>query len=404
VPKHDYLNVSNGKMTEEQAWRSTEQDEPMAAADIGRVIYACCGGIYAILCAPAIGARGYPPIDPGWTAATFLWVAAIPISKVIDNRPFEKRFKDLAFYCLATAFLDAGTMGGIVPRQVSLAAMLLGTVVYGPIHLFVGILIEGMSQSILTATRPIFKWLTVLAVVLPTCAFPFVFRACRIADLRHRGRTQAELDWNAVRAEMVVEHMDWSNDVTHRFDPATGLKIHQRGYLSEYSLAYQARVAALLAERGIPEWSMKKYLPADDDLIAMLISAQMERVYSFPHDANDNIVLIRGGTVTRWNTTFSNMSDYLAIATPQGLIDIGTSWGQWSPSTEHSHVRLSCGGDNNTGVTPNAPVFVGRMSKYPEVVFVRSGTDWVGAFYENGELLSSASRKELSIGASIMER
>ena len=222
-------------------------------------------------------------------------------------------------------------------------------------------------------------------VALLACSFPFAFRAYSIADLRHRGRTQAEEDWNAGRAEMHVACLDRGRDVTHRFDPATGLKIRVYGYMSKYpySLAYQARVAALLAEHGIPEWSMKKCIPADDDLVAMLDSTQMEKINTFPHDVNHNIILIRHGTVTRWNTTFSNMSGFLAVATPQGLIDIGTNGGS-SSSDDHSHVTLSCFGEANTGRSPNEPVFVGRSPKYPWLIFVRSGNDWVESFTRVG--------------------
>lgn len=403
-----------GDMDEEDSVTRTQHNGPTVAVPAGRVVYICCGLIYAVLCVPAINARGYPPIDPGWLAVPFLWVAAIPLSLVFDARPFKKRFKGLAIYCLVTAFFDAGTAGGVVPRHVTLPGMLVMTIVYGPMHLVVGMFVERLSQGIGGAARSILKrlwpgnirlvqWLAFVVLVLLTCGFPFAFRAYSIADSRHRGRTQAEKEWNAGRAEMYVAFPDFSGDVQHRFDPVTGLKIRERGYMSEYSLAYQARVAELLAKHGIPEWSMKKYIPADVDLVAMFDSKKMEKIKAFPHNVNENIILTRQGTVTRWNTTFSNISGFLAIATPQAFTGVGAARSDYS--RVDGRVTFAFGGGDNSYGPQNEPVFVGRLPKYPQVIFVRSGTDWIGAFHQSGELLSSADRSKGTFGRpSIMER
>jgi hypothetical protein len=330
------------------------------------------------------------------------------------------RFKGLAIYCLATAFFDAGTgtiIAAVIPRHVTLPMMLLMTIIYGPIHLFVGMFVEMLFQGIRAILRSIFgrlslgstrlmQWATFLTLVLLTCGLPFAFREYSIAHFRHLGRAQAEKDWNAGRAEMHVAFLDVWRPVIHRFDPATGLRIRERGYMAEYpySLAYQARVAELLAERGIPEWSMKKYIPADDDLVAMFDSKQMEKINVFPHNINENMILIRHGTLTRWNTTFSNTSGFLAIATPQAFTGIGTDRSEYSQGVD-GNTKFVLGAGDNSDRPQNEPVFVGRLSKYPRVIFVRSGTDWVGAFHESGELLSSADRSKGTFGRpSIMER
>jgi len=39
---------------------------------VSSVILGIGGIVYGILCAPAIGQRGFPPIDPVWTGVTFL--------------------------------------------------------------------------------------------------------------------------------------------------------------------------------------------------------------------------------------------------------------------------------------------------------------------------------------------
>jgi hypothetical protein len=401
-------------MNEEQGLRSDETVEPMVTGSIGRVIFVCFGLIYAILCMPAINARGYPPIDPGWFAVTFLWVAAIPLSLVFDNRSFGKRFKELAIYCLVTAFFNSGTATDSVPRNVTIPLMVLGTVFgYGPIHLIIGMLIEGLSQGIRVAARSIFKtlrpriililqWGTFSVLLLLTCGFPFMFREVIFADFRHRGRMQAEEDWKAGRAEIIVENFNWGEKITHWFDPATGLKIRLRGDRSRISLAYKERVTELLAEQGIPEWSMRKQIPSDADLVAMLDSKTMEKIEAFPYEVNDNIVLIRKGTYERWSTTFYNAGRFLAIVTPQAVVGLGICWS--TESSDASHVTREWGPKDYSDPSQDEPVFIGKLLKYPQVIFIRSGTTWVGAFHESGECLSSANRSETSIEPSILER
>jgi hypothetical protein len=406
----------NVGMNEQRGLRVAEHDEPMSAASAGKAVYICCGLIYAILCAPAISARGYPPIDAGWFAVTFLWVAAIPLSLIFDTRPFPQRLRGLSIYCLATAFIDAGTATIVVPRHVTLPEMLVMTIFYGPIHLLVGMLVEIVSQGVRRMARSMFKGLSAgsmrlvqsaafLVLVLLSCSFPFAFRAYNVADLRSRGRLQAEQDWNAGRAEMRVGRGDYFGPVTHRFDPASGLKIRDRSdpFESPFSLAYRSRVAELLAERGTPEWSMKKHIPADDDLVAMFDSRRMEKITKFPYEVNANIVLIRHGTISRWKTTFSNTSGFLAIATPQAFVGVGCD--RCESSERGGYAAFTFGDANDCDRPQNEPVFVGRLPKYPQVIFVRSSTDWIGAFHESGKLLSSADRSSGTVGRpSIMER
>jgi len=344
----------------------------------------CVGGIfYAFLCGPAIGRRGYPPIDPAWMAVTFLWVVPILLSAAIDTRPFRQRFRGLALYCIATAFFDAATFGGTVPRYVTFLGTLFDTVtLFGPLHLVVGAILDGFIQLIRSIARltvstqsPIVRsvtpWLVFAVLLVLAGAFPFVFRASSFAELAHRGRTQAEKDWDDHRAVLYIDWLDsfeYARDPTiiNEYDRTTGLKQSHPHRETQYVEAYNERIAGLLREHGIPDWSMKDHLVDASDLIGMLDSAEMAPIEQFPYEINENIILFRRGTIRRWGGTMSSSNDSLSIGTKASLVGVGND---------------------------KKPVSVGRLVKYPEVVFIRNGDDWVGAFHESGRQLSSASRR-----------
>lgn len=42
--------------------------------DVACAILLVGGIVYSLLCLPAIGRRGYPPIDPIWLGVTHLWI------------------------------------------------------------------------------------------------------------------------------------------------------------------------------------------------------------------------------------------------------------------------------------------------------------------------------------------
>ncbi len=344
----------------------------------------CVGGVfYAFLCGPAIGRRGYPPIDPAWMAVTFLWVVPVLLSATIDTRPFRQRLHDLAIYCVATAFIDAATFGGTVPRHVTFLGTLIDTVIlFGPLHLVVGTILDGFVQLIRSMARfaaytlpPTVRsatpWLAFAALLALAGAFPFVFRAYSFAELAHRGRTQAEKDWNDQCAQVYVDWSDpfkYAGDSTliNEYDRTTGLKKSHRHRETQYVEAYNERIAELLREHGIPDWSMKDHLVDASDLIGMLDSAEMDPIEQFPYEINENIILFRRGTISRWGGTMSSSDDGLSIGTKASLVGVGND---------------------------KKPVSIGRLVKYPDVVFIRNGDDWVGAFHESGRELSSATRR-----------
>ena len=152
----------------------------------------------------------------------------------------------------------------------------------------------------------------------------------------------------------------------HEFDVATGLEYRRKWPASRFSRAYNERVSGLLQSQGIPEWSMKRYLVPDEALVSLLDSEEFEEVKTFPYEVNDNIILFRRGTITRWGGSAGNNSDALAITTRGGGV---------------------------TGIGDRIePAYVLRKPEYPGVIFIRSGTSWIGAYHESGKLLSSASR------------
>ena len=111
-------------------------------------IYLVGGFLYAVLCGPAIGQRGFPPIDPGWTAATFLWVPPIVLSGILDDRPFRRRLNAFFFYAMATAFVDAASVVTVVPKHVDFLETVMATIfLFGPLHLVIGLLLAAVTQG-----------------------------------------------------------------------------------------------------------------------------------------------------------------------------------------------------------------------------------------------------------------
>src|SRR5262245_21576657 len=103
---------------------------------------------------PAITTRGYPPIDPFWYGVTFLWIVPPAFSALFDSWSFTTRRWHLLAYALATAFFNSGTSVDVVPRSMHPIPMLVLTlVVYGPVHLALTFVAEGILQWILGCSR-----------------------------------------------------------------------------------------------------------------------------------------------------------------------------------------------------------------------------------------------------------
>jgi|GEM_PF-3443131 len=201
---------------------------------------------------------------------------------------------------------------------------------------------------------------------------PFLYREYREArfdEIRRNEREQADRHWKRQEAEIYIGRAERDlyvreiNGVTIRdeFDTQTGLHFtfYDRGE------AYNTRVRELLASEGVPEWSMKPHLVRDTDLIAMLDSLDREEITKFPHELTDGIILMRRGTISRWNSHISNDKDSLSIVT--------------------RYVMISAGNEVE-------PVYVGTNPNYPRVIFIRSGSTMIHALHTEGRHLSTAYR------------
>jgi hypothetical protein len=109
---------------------------------------------------------------------------------------------------------------------------------------------------------------------------------------KNRGREQADYNW--ARREAVLFVRDGRQPAEYRgfliydpYDAETGLE--KRAYLSrqrraEFSDAYNQRIRELLAERGIPQWSMKQHRVSNEDVIRAMTEDSFQEVTQFPHE------------------------------------------------------------------------------------------------------------------------
>ena len=159
-----------------------------------------------------------------------------------------------------------------------------------------------------------------------------------------------------------------SRRVQYEVSPDSGLPYRWKASMRQYERSYNEVVSKLLRERGVPAFSMKRYLVPDEISVNLLDTDQgMEEVDAFPHDVNDNMCIFRGGTVRRWGNAMSVPNGSSAVVTKQGTLIVISD--------------------------TREPIFVGRLPDYPDTIVVRSGSSWVGAFHEGGKLLSSAHRE-----------
>ncbi len=147
------------------------------------------------------------------------------------------------------------------------------------------------------------------------------------------------------------------------FDRETALQVQHRfpGKDAFYD-GYNSTISRLLKAKGPPAWSLRGHIPSHKELSLALTDAAMEKVPAFPAEITDSIVIVNGGTFSRWGRTAS-----------------GTMI-----SVEARH-----GGSIAVG-QPGETVYVGRSKDDHKVVFIRIANRWVGAFYEDGRYLCSA--------------
>lgn len=333
---------------------------------------------HALLCVPAIQCRGYPPIAPIWYGVTFIWPVAVLISAYFDSTQFSVRRKQLIVYSLATAFFTAGTVVGVVPRRMGQVEMLLGTIFFGPLHLIVAFTVESASQNIYAFGRQlveirndvsrtsfsVFSFFALIAWICLILGIPLGYQSTIMKRVYSDAIEQADSNWKTnalVFGELRYEQLD---DVTviHNFDSDTGLELKTQRPDLGFRDRYNARVRELIELHGLPAYSIKHIMPKQDHLIQLLDATDLDRVDSFPFDLSENIQLERRGPPVGANGASTSSSGSLSIITPALQMGLGDGISQ----VHHK--------------------------KTDDVIYIREGTNWVGAFLHDGRMIMSASR------------
>ena len=335
---------------------------------------------HALLCGPAIGCRGYPPIAPIWYGVTYIWPVAILISAYFDSIQFGTRRIHLMTYSLVTAFFTAGTVVMVVPRSMGPVEMLFGTVLFGPVHLAVATVLELLVQSFYSTGRQLvepkhnlkklnfslFSFLCMFGWIALLLGIPFGYQSFVESSINRSAVERAEENWSTnafIFQDFQLESTDEGDlFIQYDFDPETGLEYKRRTSDLGYSDRYNARIRELIERDGLPKYSIKTIMPSATDLVQFLDSTSMDLVESFPTDLTRNIHLMRRGSLSRWGGTSTNGSDSLSIVTP--------------------HAHAGSGGG----------IFPVHAKITTDIVYIRNGADWIGAFLPDGRMVMSATR------------
>lgn len=370
------------------------------------------GLVYGALCIPAIGRRGFPPIDPLWMAMPYLWIGPLALSALFDGPWSRSRCRHLLAYALFTAFVDAGTWEECSPRHMDPVFMgALTLVPFGPLHIVVAALVELFLQSVLRIWRvfdpdtnvtpglprlSLAEWLVGYTVLTVTVGFPFAFRSYTWFDERVRGRSSAEEDWkNHVSGwfgGLPSFHHNGQYRQTQRYDSATGFRslYDLRGH-DHFWEAYNRRTTELLHQHGNPAWSMKQHLVPVQALITRLNSSDGIKIDSMPCEVTPSIVVFLTGTIERWGaimnvdargggSVLSNTGN-----PPQGISFFGGA-GAAPLAIATAKIGLLTAGHG-----PDS-AFIDYDAADPDVVYVRYGTNWIGLFHRDGYLLQAVEK------------
>lgn len=351
-------------------------------SDLACAILAIGAVAYALLCVPAIGRRGYPPIDPFWLGVTHLWFVPVGLSGVFDSYSFKSRRRQLALYAIVTAFFNAGTIHTITPRHVTLVGMLAFAVFpYGPIHLAGTFAIEALTQFLLCRNRTLvdeqdpprglpqvtlLSWFVGYTVICLAIGTPFAYRSIVVTAEKNRAVAAADEDWRdgvAVLYSPGEQSLIDDVEIDFHVDRETGLLLRHRAHDLGFADAYNARIRELIRIHGVPSWNVKGGIPQAEELVHLLDAGVLSEVTEFPCYVTPEFVLLRGGSVTFGSSTYSSGGPGLSIASEKGgLMGVGQS----------------------------------KQKVYAQVngrtVIVRNGSDWIGVFHEDGGLIATAQR------------
>ena len=303
-------------------------------------------GVYWLICQPAMWRRGYPEIAPFWLCMPWLWIAVVPISAVWDDDR-KRRLWAVIIYAIVTGFIEAGPNGGQArPRHVRLEQMAILTIVFGPYHLVVAVVIEWLSQRSLKLLRrfsrhPICEkcaynithltvarcpecgtpfdeqWLDPshsppsasrlprrmlcfsVAVIGAAAAAPYAYDRAMLSAAARTGRAEAKADWANNRAIWYVKRLEardvgpWEWDT---YDRTTGLKLRHMPLGVEWNVRYEAYRSVI--ERKIAQLGpgpMARNLLTDDDLRAVLNGGELTPVGDSPVQFGKVTVKPNGG-------------------------------------------------------------------------------------------------------------
>ena len=334
---------------------------------------------HALLCGPAIGCRGYPPIAPIWYGVTFIWPVAVLASAYFDSTRFGNRQKQLIIYSLITAFFMAGTIVTIVPRSMGPAEMLLNTIFFGPIHLLITFTVEFASQFIYSSGRnlvanridgaktnfSLFSFFAMIGWIALILGIPLGYQSSIKSSVKNNAIERANLDWKTNAVVYRDNEIEQIGDVAihYDFDPETGLEYQQhRRWDLGFANRYNARINQLIELHGLPQYSIKHVLPNPHEVAQLLDAIDLDVVDSFPLDLSENIHLMRRGFLSRWGRVATNNSDSLSIVT--------------------SHMQMSTG----------HKVLPVHYKITDDVIYIRNGPNWVGVFLHDGRMIMAASR------------
>jgi hypothetical protein len=340
-------------------------------------------------------------------AMTYLWPAPIGLSALFDSLRFRSRRTHLLLYALFTGFVDALTVGGIVPRQVDfVAAFILTLVLFGPAHIAIAWFIDFVVQRIVGLSRrlvetpsganasprlTLLSWLVGYGILCASIGFPFAYRAWAISVQQSHGREFADQDWENGRVKVFGprEQLQLGNvRVESDYDRTTGFE-RVRRRASPFAAAYSHRIAELVRERGDPPKSLRGHFVTPETLVGRLDAPGMTEVTIFPHEVTPSIVIFKKGTITRWGSTiqFDRGSGQTGITSQGGSPGGVSSAGGNDPLA----IATQAFGLLTRGAGPSA-TYVMLDESDPGFLYVRYGNNWIGRFSSDGRLLEEATR------------
>ena len=140
-----------------------------------------------------------------------------------------------------------------------------------------------------------------------------------------QGKSQAKHDWknqgcviwtSEDEGARVSVHAGYS--VSLYYDEETGLPFRWKpaagpaAQAEEFYEGYNETVHELIRTYGLPSWSIKKYLLPATDIVRMFNCQEFTVVRAFAYEVNSNIVLLKGGELSRWGQVFRDTSHELS--------------------------------------------------------------------------------------------